>query len=111
MKKDDNGNICGIWGIMSDFSRSFQPWENSFAEGLYLAGVECMEDAVPPKGWIKCSVPSYEYLCFDCDEYTFPRDIDYLMNNGFSLAGAVHDFTDQLSAKGYIYVPIKKLLL
>lgn len=60
MKKDDNGNICGIWGVMSDFSRSFQPWENGFAKGLYLAG-------------------------------------------------AAHDFTDPLTGKGYIYVPIKKL--
>ena len=26
-KKDENGNIYGIWGAMSDFSRSFMPWE------------------------------------------------------------------------------------
>ena len=39
-KKDENGNISGIWGAMSDFSRSFQPWEG-FNQGLYLAGVEC----------------------------------------------------------------------
>ena len=24
-KKDENGNISGIWGAMSDFSRSFNP--------------------------------------------------------------------------------------
>lgn len=39
-KKDENGNIRGIWGAMSDLSRSFQPWEG-FDQGLYLAGVEC----------------------------------------------------------------------
>ena len=26
-KKDENGNIVGIWGAMSDSSRSFLPWE------------------------------------------------------------------------------------
>ncbi len=36
-KKDEDGNISGIWGAMSDFSRSFQPWEG-FQKGLYLAG-------------------------------------------------------------------------
>lgn len=39
-KKDENGNICGIWGAMSDFSHSFMLWED-FTQGLYLAGVEC----------------------------------------------------------------------
>ena len=108
-KKDDNGNICGIWGAMSDFSRSFHPWENDFANGLYLAGVECMENAEPPEGWTRWIVPAYEYLCFDCAEYSFPQVIDYLRNRSCSLAGAAHDFTDPLTGKGYIYVPIKKL--
>ena len=27
-KKNKNGNINGIWGAMSDFSRSFHPWED-----------------------------------------------------------------------------------
>ncbi len=36
-KKDENGVPHGVWGAMSDFSRSFKPWEN-FSEGLYLAG-------------------------------------------------------------------------
>lgn len=49
-KKDENGNLCGIWGAMSDFSRSFNPWED-FDKGLYLAGVECNDDAKAPDGW------------------------------------------------------------
>ena len=36
-KKDENGNIGGIWGAMSDFSRSFQPWEE-FSRGFILQG-------------------------------------------------------------------------
>ena len=40
-KKDENGNIVGIWGAMSDFSRSFNPWED-FNKGLYLAGVNVL---------------------------------------------------------------------
>ena len=38
-KKNENGGIVGIWGAMSDFSRSYHPWED-FREGLYLAGVD-----------------------------------------------------------------------
>lgn len=51
-KKDENENISGIWGAMSDFSRSFKTWED-FSKGLYLAGVECIDGAEAPDGWIK----------------------------------------------------------
>lgn len=48
-KTDADGNLAGIWGVMSDFSHSFRPWED-FSKGLYLAGVECAEDAEAPAG-------------------------------------------------------------
>jgi hypothetical protein len=47
-KKDENGNLLGIWGAMSDLSRSFNPWEENFTKGLYLAGVEVMDNAKAP---------------------------------------------------------------
>ena len=34
-KKDESGNLVGIWGAMTDFSRSFRPWESGFSKGLY----------------------------------------------------------------------------
>lgn len=36
---------------MSDFSRCFNPWENHFFEGFYLAGVEVADEAEVPAGW------------------------------------------------------------
>ena len=48
-KRNENGGLCGIWGVMSDFSHSFNPWENNFSQGLYLAGLECSEDAQAPE--------------------------------------------------------------
>ena len=32
VKRDENGVPVGFWGAMSDFSLSFQPWENGFSE-------------------------------------------------------------------------------
>ena len=29
-KRDEHGDLVGIWGLMSDFSRSFQPWERFY---------------------------------------------------------------------------------
>ena len=107
-KRDDNGSFVGFWGAMSDFTRSFKPWEG-FSQGLYLAGAECEAEAEAPSGWTKWVVPSFEYLCFDCEEFEFEQAIDYVRGNGFSLAGAVHDFTDPHTGKGYIFIPIKKL--
>lgn len=61
-KRDAGGNLVGIWGAMSDCSRSFLTRQKDFSEGLYLAGVECEDGAQPPEGWGKWTVPSYEYL-------------------------------------------------
>lgn len=108
-KKTESGNIAGIWGAMSDFSHSFNPWEN-FNKGLYLAGVECQEDAQAPDGWIKWIIPGYEYLYVECENGdTFSQVITYLEDNAISLAGAVHDFTCPQTGKNYMFFPIRKL--
>jgi len=109
-KKDENGNLVGIWGAMTDFSRSFLPWEDGFSRGLYLAGVECVDDAQAPEGWVKWNVPGFEYLRVECDhDGVFPEMIDYLRKNGISLAGAVHDFTCPQTGKNYMYFPIGRI--
>ena len=108
-KKDEDGNISGIWGAMSDFSRSFQPWEG-FQKGLYLAGVECNEDAKAPDGWTKWVIPGYEYIYVEREnDNTFSEVIQYMKGNGIALAGAVHDFTCPQTGKGYMFFPIRKL--
>lgn len=108
-KKDENGNLCGIWGAMSDFSRSFMPWED-FSKGLYLAGVECNDDAEAPAGWTKWRIPGYEYIYVERErEDIFQKVMEYLKDNGIPLVGAVHDFTCPKTGKDYMYFPIKKL--
>ena len=109
-KKDENGGIAGIWGAMSDLSRSFRPWEDNFSKGLYLAGVECDDDAEAPEGWTKWVIPGYEYLYTECEDgNTFPEMIDYMEKNDLSLAGAVHDFTCPQTGKQYMFFPVRKL--
>lgn len=109
VKKDKNGDICGIWGAMSDFSRSFKPWEN-FSEGLYLAGAECVDGAEAPTGWVKWIIPAYEYLYTECEsESAFSDMTESLKENGIPLAGAVHDFTCPRTGKAYMFFPIKRL--
>lgn len=108
-KKDENGVPIGVWGAMSDFSRSFKPWEN-FSECLYLAGAECVDEAEAPKGWTKWIIPSFEYLYVECEsENTFSDMIQYLNDNGIPLAGAVHDFTCPQTGKNYMFFPIRRL--
>ena len=108
-KKDENGNIAGIWGAMSDFSRSFKPWED-FSKGLYIAGVECVDDAEAPGSWTKWIIPGYEYIYVECEnDDTFPKVIEYMKVNDIPLAGAVHDFICPQTGKNFMYFPIKKL--
>lgn len=108
-KTDEEGNLAGIWGAMSDFSRSFSPWED-FSRGLYLAGAECRDEAEAPDGWTKWVIPGYEYIYAECENGdTFSEVLGYLKENNIPLAGAVHDFTCPQTGKNYMFFPIRKL--
>jgi len=107
-KKDENGNLVGIWGAMSDCTRSFKPWEDSFSKGLYLAGVECTDDAEAPEGWTKWTIPGFEYICAETEnETTFAEVLRYMAANNIALVGAVHDFTCPVNGKNYMYFPFR----
>lgn len=106
-KRNADGSLAGIWGAMSDFSRSFQPWEDGFRKGLYLAGVECTDDAEAPEGWTKWTIPGYEYLVVENRNGAFQDTIAHMEEEGIPLAGAVHEFTEPATGKNYLYFPIR----
>ena len=109
-KKDENGNLVGVWGAMSDYSHSYKPWEDSFSKGSYLAGVECVDDAEAPEGWTKWTIPGHEYLCAEVESgSTFSDVLDYMNTNSIALVGAVHDFTCPLNGKNYMLFPIRTI--
>lgn len=109
-KRDDQGNIVGVWGAMSDLSRSFLPWEDGFTKGLYLAGVECIDQAEAPVGWTKWVIPGYEYIYVENESNdTFQTVIQYLQENDMTLVGGVHDFNCPEKGKGYMFFPIGRL--
>lgn len=107
--RDAQGAPAGVWGAMSDYSRSFRPWEKDFSEGLYLAGAECPPDALPPEGWTKWIIPGFEYLRAPVSPTCFRDTLAYIDAQGLALAGAVHDFTDPRTGQGYMLFPIRKL--
>lgn len=108
-KRDANGNIVGIWGAMSDITHAFKPWEDNYSKGLYLAGVECVDNAEAPDGWTKWIIPSYEYIVVENHNKVFETTIQQMNEQGISLAGAVHDYTDPATGKGYMYFPIREV--
>ena len=108
-KKDANGNLVGIWGAMSDITCSFKPWENNFSKGLYLAGVECVDDAEAPDGWTKWIIPGYEYIVVENHHDAFEDTIQQMNEEGIFLVGAVHDYTNPATGKDYMYFPIKEI--
>ena len=102
--------MVGIWGAMSDCSHSYKPWEENFSKGLYLAGVECVDDAEAPDGWTKWTIPGYEYLCAEVESgSTFSYVLDYMNANSITLVGAVHDFTCPANGKNYMFFPIRTI--
>ena len=108
-KKDANGRIVGIWGAMSDISRSLKPWEDEYSKGLYLAGVEWVDSAEAPDGWTKWTIPSYEYIVVENHKGVFEEIIGQMNEEGISLVGAVHDYTDPATGKDYLYFPIREV--
>ncbi len=108
-KKDENGKLVGVWGAMTDFSRSFLPWQDGFSKGLYLAGVECSDSAEAPEGWVKWQIPAFSYLKVLCDgSDVFRGTLEYMEKEGMILAGAVQDFTDPASGLNYMFFPVEK---
>ena len=109
-KIDEKGNLVGNWGAMSDFSHSYKTWEDNFSKGLYLAGVECVDDAEAPEGWTKWTIPSFEYIYVEIEnENTFAEVLSYMDENNIPLVGAVHDFTCPVSGKNYMFFPIRNI--
>lgn len=108
-KRDDAGQLVGIWGAMSDLSRSFRPWEHGFSKGLYLAGVECDDTAEAPDGWTKWVIPGYEYLVVENRKGAFEETLEQMKKEGITLVGAIHDHTDPATGKGYLYFPIRTI--
>jgi predicted transcriptional regulator YdeE len=82
-------------------------------KGLYLAGIEVMDDAEAPDTWIKWTVPGFEYLYIKVDneyEETFSYVLNYLDNNNIKLAGAVFDYTcPEENGQLYLFFPIRRL--
>ena len=109
-KKDEKGNVAGVWGAMSDDSRSFLPWEDNFSRGLYLAGVDCEAGAEAPEGWTKWVIPGFEYVyAAKMSEDTFSEVLEYLKEKGLELAGAVQEFNCPETRKEYLFFPIRRL--
>ena len=55
VRKNNAGQPAGFWGAMIDFSREFNPWEEDFSKGIYLAGA--VQDYICPQ-----TGKSYIYL-------------------------------------------------
>lgn len=105
LQKD--GKLVGLWGLMSDFSRSGKPWEDNYTKGLYLAGVECKPGSYA-KGWKVWDMPAATYLKVDCEGgYPFREGLQRVEMMGLELSGAVLDFTDPVTNKNYLYYPVE----
>lgn len=106
-KRDEKGNLIGVWGIMTNFGFEFLPWEDDFSKGLYLAGLEVETDAVAPEGWKKWIVPGFEYWKVRADSPdTFRQTLAYMQECGQLLAAAVQDFTDPATGENYMLFPV-----
>lgn len=107
-KWNNQGALSGIWGLMTGFNRDYMPWDK-FANGLYLAGVECVDEAAAPDGWTVWTIPSFEYVRAKInDTESFKDTIGYLIANKLNLIAAVQDYTDPKTGDNYMLFPINK---
>jgi len=112
-KTNNEVNILGIWGAMSDITESFERWTD---QGKYLAGCEVFDNAIAPAGWTKWTIPSYKYAVVQCNQSTYQEKFDYMIHeylpdNNYSIVGAVHEYYNPEETNGelYLYFPIEKM--
>lgn len=112
-KLDDEGNIVGIWGAMSDIDEKFERWNE---QGKYLAGCEVIDNSVAPCSWTKWIIPAYKYAVVKCTQKTYGETFKYMVNeylpqHDFNIVGAIHEYYNPKDTSGvfYLYFPIKKL--
>lgn len=104
------GQPLAFWGAMTDMSRSFRPWEDNFTQGLYLAGVQVADDAVPPPGWTKWQIPGFVYMRVEADlPDIFRRTLEALEYKDMPLVGAVQEFIDPDREESFMLFPVERL--
>ena len=50
-----------------------------------------------------------EYIVVENHKGVFEETIGQMNEDGISLVGAVHDYTDPATGKGYLYFPIREV--
>lgn len=102
-----------IWGAMSDVGGTFKPWD---VQGKYLAGCEAMDGADAPAGWTKWTIPGFTYVAAECTQSGYGETFwyvlkEYFPENGYTLAGAVHEFYPQPGNTDLLvlYFPIERV--
>lgn len=112
-KVDVDRNLVGIWGAMSDVNGNFERWGK---RGRYLAGCEVNDDALPPSGWTKWTLPAYKYAVSKCSRETYQDMLhtmltDDLPKNHHQVVGAIQEFYNPKDNNGelYLYFPIERI--
>ncbi len=112
-KFDETTNGPLIWGAMSDIGNTYKPWGE---QGMYLAGCEAREGAVAPEGWTIWTIPGFTYVVAHCSQSGYGETFRYILKeyfpqNGYTLAGAVHERYPQPGNTDFValYFPIVRL--
>lgn len=111
--KEADGSYVGFWGLMTDKTRQYQPWEDGFSTGLYLAGLEVANACPAPEGWVKWAVPERDYLIVEIEngqyQAAFTVGLEELPRRGCRLSGAVCDYTEPRTGKNFLFFPYEKV--
>ena len=108
--RDEQGNLAGFWGAMTNFDRTFQPWGNHLTEGYYLAGVQVPIETEAPEGWTKWIIPAFDYLYVPVggrSSEVLRMGLDEIKKQGPTLAGAIQNFTvRRKNSEMFLFFPV-----
>ncbi len=110
-KKDDDGDIMGAWGLLSNDKTPFRPTANPLAKTLYMAGLEVEDNAKAPKGFVKWIVPGGDFLYAPVEEQkmsTLGQILLWAKENGLEPNGYPYDFMPPDGGMMYIFLPVKE---
>ena len=108
-RKTQTGNLWEYGALCRMSPAHLSRGRTDLAKDCIWRGVECVDHAEAPDGRTKWIIPGYEYIVVENHTGAFEETLGQMNEEGISLAGAVHDYTDPATGKGYLYFPIREV--
>lgn len=111
VKKDEDGDLAGVWGLMNDETGTFlPPGDKKSKTVVYMAGLEVNDNAKAPKGFEKWVIPEFDYLYVPVEGkklQVIEAVMEYCAEENLVFAACPFDYMPADGKMMYMFFPVK----